>query len=246
MLKASFTRSNRLTQIALAPLLALSLVACGGSKKPAAAPDNAEIDNSDEFDDGMEMMQEFGGMNEEKVTRTFKRLQPDLSQCLMDAGQDHEYLGGDIAFLVTVNSEGHVLSAHAERSNLGNYQTERCMLDILSKSRWPKPVGGHKGLARNGMGYDAPSDVRPPIDWASEEIAETLAEDDNAEVLAACGGGGPFEITAYVSANGSVLSAGVAHTVDGGEETAACLVGAVEDMKFSSPGSWRAKVSFRR
>lgn len=231
----------------ISALSCLSLIACGGKNKPADDATAIEIDNEDEFDNGdMEMMQEVGGMNEEKVTRTFKRLQPTLSQCLMDAGRGQDYLFGDVAFLVVVDQTGTATAAFAEKSNLGSYEAEKCMLGALKASKWPKPVGGLVGHARNGMGYDAPEDVRPPVEWSSSDIEETLSDSENAGALAACGGGGPFEITAYVEPSGRVLSAGISHTVENGEEAASCLVSAVEGMTFTSPGSWRAKVTFRR
>jgi hypothetical protein len=120
------------------------------------------------------------------------------------------------------------------------------MLKILKRSTWPKPVGGYIGLARWSIGFDAPGDVRPPIDWSSTEIEETLADGQNQQSLAACGGGGPFEITAYISRSGKVISAGVAHSDDNGEDTAQCLVSTLKNMSFPSPGSWQAKVSFSR
>jgi hypothetical protein len=222
------------------------LVGCGKKDKPAEDATTVQIDNNDEFDDGREMMQEKGGMNEDKVTKTFERLQPNLTQCLMSSGKGADYLYGDVAFLVVVDRKGEAVQAYTERSNLGSYDAEKCMLDVLRKSRWPKPVGGLTGDARNGMGYDAPPDIRPPVEWSAEDIEETLTEEENAETLNACGRGGPYEITMYVSPSGRVLSAGVAHTVENGEETASCIVGALEGMKFNSPGSWRAKVTFRR
>jgi hypothetical protein len=228
-------------------ILGLSLTACGGKQKEPESAVEVEVDNQDEFDDGMEMMQEFGGMNEEKVTRTFNRIVPDMSACLTHAGDGHDFLYGDVAFLVKVNTEGKAEVVHAKSSNLGHFGAERCMLDIIRKTRWPKPVGGKIGLINYGpMGYDAPEDIRPPVDWSTSDIEETLAEDENADMLDACGSGGPYEITAYVESNGQVLSAGISHTDDTGEETASCLVGAVEGMHFNSPGSWKAKVTFRR
>jgi hypothetical protein len=226
---------------------AFSLLACGGDKgKKAKDPVKVVIENEDEQEgDGAEFSQEFGGMNEEKVTKTFKRAQSDLVECLTVIGASRDYLVGEVGFLVTVDDSGKAISAHMERSNLGNYAAERCMLDILLTSRWPKPVGGRKGLARSGMAYD-PGDVRPPVQWTASDVESTLTAEKNASSLAQCGGSGPFEITAYVSPQGKVLSAGVAHTDDSGEEAAACLVSVVEGMQFGSPGSWRAKVTFQR
>ncbi len=233
--------------IALVPLLAHGLVGCGGSqKKDSQSAAEVEVDNEDEFDEGMEMMQEFGGMNEEKVTKAFKRLAPELANCLTTQSESEPYIAGDVAFLVKVDRSGTAVAAHAEKSNLGSFQAERCMLTILKSSQWPKPVGGHIGLARWSIGFDAPSDERPPIDWSASEVEETLGESHNQKSLASCGGGGPFEITAYVSRAGQVLSAGIAHSDDNGEQTAECLASAVKTMTFPSPGSWRAKVSFTR
>jgi hypothetical protein len=240
----SFRRVIIVSSVVLA---CLNVAACGGKKKEADSAADVEVDNSDEFDDGMEMMQEFGGMNEEKVQSTFNRITPDLAGCLKSAGNGRKYLHGDVSFLIKVNMDGQAEVAHAKSSNLGNFQAERCMLGILKDTRWPKPVGGRIGLINYGpMGYDAPDDVRLPVQWDASDIEKTLSDPHNAESLNSCGRGGPFEITAYVESNGKVLSAGIAHTDDEGEETAACLVGAIERMTFNSPGSWKAKVTFRR
>lgn len=229
-------------------LLSLTLASCGGKNKEADSASNVEVDNEDEFsDDGMEMMQEFGGMNQEKVDKTFRRIAPDLAGCLTSVGAAQDYLFGDVAFLFKVNLDGVAEIAQVKSSNLGSFQAERCMLDVIKETRWPKPVGGKIGLVNYGpMGYDAPEDIRPPVEWSSSDIEKTLTDPQNAEQLYACGRGGPFEITAYIEANGKVLSAGVAHTDDNGEETASCLVSAIENMTFDSPGSWKAKVTFVR
>lgn len=224
-------------------LVTTLLVACGGQKE-SAAPPNYTIDNSDDDSSGgMEMMAEFGGMNEEKVQRTIKRIYPELSDCLMKGYDRVEFLGGDVAFLVKVNQKGQAEAAHIEQSTLGDYATEQCMLDRMRASRWPKPVGGLIGLARTSIGFDPPADVRPPIRWSRNDVAETLGRAH--ETLRECGNGGPFEVTAYIDTKGHVLSAGIAHADDQGNETARCLVSTVEELAFPSPGSWPAKVTFR-
>jgi len=227
-------------------LLALPslLVACGGKQAPEAQSPAYEVDNEEDDSGGIEMMQEFGGMNEEKVKKTIENLYPTLSECLLNGSKRVDFLGGEVAFLVKVNTSGVAEIAHAERSTLGDFASERCMLGALKKSRWPKPVGGRIGLARTSIAFDPPSDVRPPVDWSESDVQKALAENDGE--LAACGRGGPFEITAYVDTKGHVMTAGVAHADDAGEEAASCLVQAVEGIQFGSPGSWPAKVTFRR
>jgi hypothetical protein len=235
------------TRLILVPLLSTLMAACGGSQKKAAESTTpVEVDDEEESEDDMEMMQEFGGMNEEKVTKVFKGLAPRLADCLTTQSTNEPYLAGDVAFLVKVDRNGQAIAAHAEKSNLGSYAAESCMLEILKGGRWPKPVGGLIGLARWSIGFDAPSDVRPAVDWSASDVSSSLSEERNRSALGQCGGGGPFEITAYVAPSGKVLSAGIAHVDDQGQATAECLVEAVQNMTFSSPGSWRAKVSFSR
>lgn len=225
---------------------ALSLLACAAQKTEPEEP-KYEVDNSEDETQprgGVQMMQEFGGMNEEKVNATLKRLYPKLEECLMAGYERVEFLGGEVAFLIKVNLSGEAEHAHIERSTLGDYPTERCMIKHIQESRWPKPVGGKIGLARTSITFDPPADVRPPIEWSRSAITDSLvtAQDE----LGACGSGGPFEITAYVATSGNVMAAGVAHTDDEGDRAAECLVQKVEGLKFPSPGSWPAKVSFKR
>lgn len=228
----------------IACAIAATLPACGGSEKKTETPSEWVVEKDTEEDSGLEVMQEFGGMNQEKVDRTFKKLYPTLSECLMEGQRRVKFLGGDVHFLVKVDMTGSARFAHIEESNLGDYETEQCMLDAIRSSRWPKPVGGRIGLARSSIGFDPPSDVRPPVAWTDRDIATALGK--LSDELSACGRGGPFSITAYVKTNGSVLSAGVAHSDETGDETARCLVETVKAATFGSPGSWPAKVTFRR
>ena len=224
-------------------LVGLMALACGKQAATEAEAPSADDDREEGDAGGMEMIQEFGGMNEEKVNRTVKKLYPSLSECLMKGFERVDFLGGEVAFLVKVNSAGVAESALAERSTLGDYESERCMLETLKASHWPKPVGGKIGLARTSITFDPPGDVRPPVVWSSDDVKEALQE--HSADFAACGPGGPFEITAYVATSGRVLAAGISHDDDAGEATASCVIQAVEGMTFASPGSWPAKVTFR-
>lgn len=251
---SSFSRrsreSSRVRQTSRAALAVVALcsaaapLACGGSQKKAEPQSEWVVEKDTETDSGLDVMQEFGGMNQDKVDRAFKKLYPVLSECLMTGQRRVKFLGGDVQFLVKVDMTGSARFAHVEESNLGDYETEQCMLDAIRAARWPKPVGGRIGLARSSIGFDPPGDVRPPVDWSARDI-ETVLSTLNGD-LSACGRGGPFLITAYIKTNGAVLSAGVAHSDESGDETARCLVEAVKGASFGSPGSWPAKVTFRR
>ncbi len=230
--------------VALVSIVAWTVTGCGGDPKETKKPGYEIDDERDDSNGGMEMMQEFGGMNEEKVSKTIEGLYPSLTDCLMKGYERVEFLGGEVAFLVKVNLKGEAIAAQAERSTLGDFQSEQCMLGKLKDSRWPKPVGGKIGLARTSIAFDPPADVRAPVEWSESDIATVLSEADSE--LTGCGRGGPFSVTAYVNTRGKVMSAGIAHADDNGDDVAACIVGVVQHIKFPSPGSWPAKVTFRR
>jgi hypothetical protein len=119
------------------------------------------------------------------------------------------------------------------------------MLAALRRQEWPKPVGGSVGLARKSFDFDPPNDVRPPTDWTEEEVRPAV--NDLKGRLSDCKNGrrAAFQATAYVAADGSVLSASVTPPDEAGENDVDCLVDVIRQATFPSPGSWPAKVTFR-
>jgi hypothetical protein len=228
-------------------LLAVLFSAACAQEKPAEAPTPTyQIDNSEDptSSSGVGMMAEIGGLNEEKVSKTFKRLQPGFTGCLMAGLKRVEFLAGEVQFLVHVDLEGQVAESFIEHSSLGDVETEMCMLDCIKATKWPKPVGGRIGLARSGLAFETPPDARPPVLWTSDDVASTLRK--NEPTLKSCGGSGPFEITAYVAKDGRVMSAGIAHATTADDRAATCYLEQIKELKFPSPGSWPAKVTFKR
>lgn len=233
----------------LLPLLplgyALSLSACGGSEpSPKAAVVDAGKPKEEDDLHGVRAMAEIGGMNEEDVEAVFKKTLPGLERCLNKGAERVEFLGGAVSFFVKVGTDGHVEHAHLEHSTLGDRETEKCMLDSLRAKSWPKPVGGEHGLARKSFDFDAPSDVRPPLEWDAERLKSGLKKISDKLEQCKLGNSGKFEATLYVSTEGSVLAAGVTPPDESGEGSVDCLVEALRNASFPSPGSWPAKVTF--
>jgi hypothetical protein len=192
----------------------------------------------------MSATSEIGALNEDAVSRTFERAQSGLLQCLRKGAERVELLGGEVAFFVSVDQTGHAAEVRLEHSTLGDRATEQCMLSVLSRREWPKPVGGHTGVARKSMAFEMPNDVRAPVDWAPDDVAETISGLQTQARTCTGGTGNTFQVTAYIDTNGSPLSVGVA-SADGTSGSATdCLVAAVMGTKFRSPGSYPAKVSF--
>ena len=226
--------------------LAAASAACGGGaenqgpRSPADADERATSHESSK----MSASSEIGALDEGKVTQTFQGAMDDLKQCLSAGAERNEFEGGDIAFFVKVDSSGKVVHAHAERSTLGDRETEKCMLKALRRQSWPRPQGGDVGLARNSFGFDMPNDTRPPTDWEASRVRETVTGLESKLSQCKQGAGGNFTATVYVDPDGAATSAGVASTDESGEDAADCLVGVLKSAKYPSPGSWTAKVTF--
>ncbi|HET9932897.1 MAG TPA: hypothetical protein VFQ35_19470, partial [Polyangiaceae bacterium] len=150
-----------------------------------------------------------------------------------------------VSFFLKVDSDGKVSESYLEHSTLGDRDTEKCMLSAVRGRKWPKPVGGMHGLARKSFDFDPPNDVRPPVEWDSDQVKSALKK--MGDKLDECRDGvsGTFEATAYVSTEGRVLAASVTPPNADGERAVDCLVSAIREGSFPSPGSWPAKVTFQ-
>jgi hypothetical protein len=240
------TLSLRLTSLFGTTCLTLAIAscpACGGSEPAAQAP-APTVEARDDAPRQVSTSAEIGGLNEEKVDKTFQRALSDFQRCLDDGAKRVEFLGGSVAFFLKIDAEGKVDHAHLEKSTIGDRETERCMLDSLRSKKWPRPVGGLHGLARKSFDFDPPNDVRAPTSWDGEHVSDAVGK--LSRKVSACkkGASGAFEATVYVSTDGSVMAAGVTPPNEAGESDVDCLVATLKAATLPSPGSWPAKVTF--
>jgi hypothetical protein len=224
------------------------LSACGGSEpEPKTAVDAAskpKLEHDDDHLHGIHASSEIGGLNEEEVDAAFKKSLAPLEQCLNRGTQRVEFLGGKVSFFLKVGAAGRVEEAFLEHSTLGDRETEKCMLAALRSKTWPKPVGGEHGLARKSFEFEPPNDVRPPLEWDAAIARPVLKKLGDKFDDCRRGNSGRFEATAYVSAQGDVISASVTPSDGAGEAAVDCLVDTLRGASFPSPGSWAAKVTF--
>jgi hypothetical protein len=220
----------------------IQLLACEDSAPPPkTADDKPEVE--EHHHSGVSVSSEIGGLDEQKVNAAFESTLTGLERCLQQGASRVEFLGGSVSFFVKIDMEGKVDGAYLEKSTLGDRDTEKCMLGAMRSRKWPKPVGGEHGLARKSFDFDPPNDVRAPADYDHDHLGKGL--DKISGKLASCKNAkGPYEATMYVATDGSVLSASVTPPNEDGEGSIDCLVSALKDADFPSPGSWPAKVTF--
>ncbi|HYP78612.1 MAG TPA: AgmX/PglI C-terminal domain-containing protein [Polyangiaceae bacterium] len=240
------TSSLRRSSLSRISCLALALAAgpgCGGSEPAPLAP-APTVEEHGDTSNRVSTSAEIGGLNEEKVDKTFQRALSDFQRCLDDGAKRVEFLGGSVSFFLKIDADGKVDHAHLEKSTIGDRETEKCMLDSLRNKKWPKPVGGMHGLARKSFDFDPPNDVRAPTSWDGEHVTDAVGK--LSKKVSACkkGESGAFEATLYVATDGSVMAAGVTPPSEAGESDVDCLVATLKAATLPSPGSWPAKVTF--
>jgi hypothetical protein len=177
------------------------------------------------------------------VTRAFRGLDDKFLDCQKRSLGRVELVAGNVKFFLRIASDGSAKWAFLEESELGDRETEKCLLDTVLSAHWPKPDSGD---AEAQYGMELPLQAtRPPTDWSVDKVTAAITKHGEAIDKCKAGAGGSFKATLYVGTGGRVLAAGVATSAKDGAEKADCLAEVLEKLKgLPSPGSWPAKVSF--
>ncbi len=219
------------------------LVACGG-EVPAKAPEAAHEEAPPPArKPALKVKSELGSIDPADVKRAFSALSDRFMECQKRGIDRVEVLSGNVKFFVRIGEDGTARWAYLEGSELGDRETEKCLLDVVMGARWPKPDGG-EAEARHGVELPLQS-TRPANDWSSDKVAGSLGKHGDAIDRCKAGASASFHATMYVGPGGKVLAAGVATSTRDGEDRVDCLAGVLVKMKgLPSPGSWPAKVGF--
>lgn len=224
-------------------LSSIGLWACGSAEPPPEAPKQEAAPDEGQKHGGPSFESEIGALDEGKVKQTFQRSAEKLSACFAKGTEKLPYLAGDVRFVVRVAKDGSARWAYVKDSNLGDRDTESCMLAVLKSAIWPKPEGG-EGLAENSFSFEPGGDERPPVAWSAEQLGAPYQTAKHA--LAACrkkAGTKGLKATFYVDTDGKPKAIGVSSADEHGEDAVSCVVDALSAVKFPSPGSYASKVS---
>jgi hypothetical protein len=223
---------------------ALAATACGGEEPPPKAPEPANEEAAPApAKPRLKATSELGEVDPAEVTKSFQGLSGAFMDCQKRALDRVEVLSGGVKFFLRIGSDGSAKWSYFEESEVGDRDTEKCLLDVVRGARWPKPNGGD-AEARYSMELPLQS-TRPPNDWSPDKVAAALGKNGGAIDRCKAGATGRFRATMYVGPGGHVLAAGLATSTKDGEDKADCLADVLVKMKgLPSPGSWPAKVSF--
>jgi hypothetical protein len=197
-------RKASVARMALGMLPVLACAACS-KPPPPKAPDSPKEEQQSASNEPV-VAQELGSIDDTDVNRVFNTQQLQLEDCLAKGRQRIEFLSGDVKVFLRIDAQGQIRYSYFEESSLGDRDTEKCILDVLGRAAWPKPVGGEAEV-RHGFGFD-PGGERAPVTWEPEKV--TNAIDATPKVkrgVEQCkrAAKGDFHITGYV-ASGAVGS----------------------------------------
>ena len=225
--------------LALAGLSGMLVAACGGEPPPKAP--EAPKEEIHEVKPQLKMKSELGTVDPDAVTRAFKRLDDRFQDCQKQGLARIEVLAGSMKFFLRIGEDGSAKWAYFEQSDLGDRDTEKCLLDVVTGSRWPKPDGGD-AEARYTM--ELPPNGRAATDWNPDKVAAALGRSGDAIDQCKSGASGSYQGTLYVGPGGKVLGAGVSASTRDAAAKADCLSRALTKLRgLPSPGSWPAKVT---
>ncbi|MEO8875913.1 MAG: AgmX/PglI C-terminal domain-containing protein [Polyangiaceae bacterium] len=239
---------NTYLKLLLCAGLLMVLAACGAG--PAAGPvAPAQPDPVAESGAGSgalpQVSQELGSINQDAVEKNFDRLQGKIQSCFKAGASRIDYLDGDVAVFLRIGLEGHVKYTYFESSDVGDRETEKCILGVISAADWPKPQGGEAEV-RKSFGFDA-GDARAPTAWNSDKAAAAIGKAQGAIDKCKDGVSGAFKGAAYVQPDGKkgkVQAVGLAAPSKEGADKIDCLIGVIQGLELPSPGSYVAKFSF--
>jgi hypothetical protein len=219
-------------------------IGCGGGELPPKGPEAAtEAAPTPVKRPALKVRSELGSVDPGAVKKAFGALDDKFMGCQKRALDRVEVLSGSVKFFVRIGEDGAARWTYLEGSELGDRDTEKCLLEAVRGAQWPRPDGGD-AEARYGMELPLQS-TRPANDWSSDKVAAALGKHGEAIDRCKAGASGTFHATMYVGPGGKVLAAGMATSSKDGEDKADCLTDVLLKLKgLPSPGSWPAKVGF--
>jgi len=227
-----------------AALLAILLAGAGcGSDKAArteGGPEHAMkhrssggIHAADPNPAGMTVDNELGVLDTEDVEATMKDHFDEIRGCYHRAGKAQRYAGGRVMLRFLVGGDGIAQDVLVIESTLGNYDVERCLVEVGRRIAFHAPTG-HKATT-----FEYPVEFRSTNQLAVLD-ADGIKVDHDLSVLmpqlAVCGQLAALDASAiiYIEPNGFPGSVGLAAGTTLDEDVGDCMVQTIRRWKMSA------------
>jgi TonB family protein len=182
---------------------------------------------------GMTVDNELGVLDTEEVDATLKQHFDEIRGCYNRAGKARRYAGGRVMLRFLVGGDGIAQDVLVVESTLGNYDVERCLVEVGRRIAFHAPAG-HKPTT-----FEYPVEFRSTNQVAVLEV-DGLKLDQDLSVflpqLAVCGQLAAEDASAimYIEPNGHPGSVGLAAGATLDEDVADCMVQTIRGWKLSA------------
>jgi hypothetical protein len=234
---------------------ALLCVACAAPvktvpvvRRPVRAPQvvvEAPVEREKRADARVNVRGIEGTLSNYDVRATMEKRGTEFGACHEPRARRMPRLAGNIEFAIRVTPEGAVSQVQVRNSDVGDRALERCFVDVIRATPFPRPNGGEANVMWTMMlGPSRPG--KDPELWEHGRIERVLAK-KAPELRETCAvpTDGSFLITMYVNRRGRVVTAGVSGPGGGEPELLDCLAAGLRSWRMPTPRkSALAKVSF--
>ncbi len=225
--------------------LVLGVAGCGGGETASDDTEQSTTSGSERprpVEDNLAVSGLMGTIRQDQVENALNPRMGRFQRCFEQRMRAVELLGGSIRLAFRIHLDGSVAWVYPTETDVGDRDTERCILDVARSTRFPQPRGGEAEF-HWGFGLDPDEGLRPPLSWGDDSL-RTAAEEVRA-LGRRCNARGPgHTITAYIEPGGAVLAAGGTMPDENGEDALECILEAVRAIAMPDPGSYPAKITF--
>jgi len=158
----------------------------------------------------------------------------EVGDCYDRAGRAQRYAGGKVVLRFLVGGDGTPADVLIIATELGNYDVERCLVEVGRKVKFPPPLG------RKATTFEYPVEFRSTHEMQVQDLEESLKLDHDMTTfmhsLAACGPVAENGASAlfYVEPNGMIGSVGLAAESALDEQAGACMVREMRRWRMSA------------
>lgn len=207
----------------------------GGSGKPSHIV--AAADEGFEGSSGarqMAVQNEMGVYETSDVEETMSAHMEEVRDCYDRAGRARRYVAGKVMLRFLVNGDGRPQDVLVVSTDLGNYDVERCVVDLGRRVKFPPP-NGHKATT-----FEYPVEFRSTREMQVQDLDDSLKIDRDVNAfmhsLAACGAvtANGASASFYIEPNGVVGSVGLAGESVFDEQAGACMVREMRRWRMSA------------
>ncbi|HVU49683.1 MAG TPA: TonB family protein [Polyangia bacterium] len=186
-----------------------------------------------DIDPSMKLDNEMGVLETADVEDALQARFDDVRACYERAGKAREYAGGRVLLHFLVDGAGHAEDVWVVESSLGNYDVERCLVEVGRSVVFQAP-SGHKATT-----FDYPVEFRSTHEVAVLDVDGLKIDHDLATFLpqlAPCGrlAQEPVNAIMYIEPTGFPGSVGLAASGALDEAAAECAVRTIQKWKMSA------------